>query len=111
FQNRYKAIICEEDPYFLELVRYIPLNPVRAGMIHTLQELASYPWTSYSAAAGTIARPWTESAAVLDHFGSKPTEARAGYQKFLLDGWNQDHQDRLEGGGLVRSLGSRERFF
>ena len=27
FQNRFKSIICEEDPYLLELVRYIHLNP------------------------------------------------------------------------------------
>lgn len=27
FQNRYKSILCEEDPYFLQLVRYIHLNP------------------------------------------------------------------------------------
>ena len=30
FQNRYKSIVCEEEPYLLELVRYIHLNPVRA---------------------------------------------------------------------------------
>ena len=28
FQNRYKSILCQEDPYFLELVRYIHLHPV-----------------------------------------------------------------------------------
>jgi len=33
FQNRYKSIICEEDPNLLELTRYIHLNPVRAGMV------------------------------------------------------------------------------
>ena len=27
FQNRYKSILCQEDPYFIELVRYIHLNP------------------------------------------------------------------------------------
>ena len=32
FQNRYKSILCEEDPYLLELTRYIHLNPVRAGV-------------------------------------------------------------------------------
>jgi len=29
FQNRYKSIICDEGTYFLELVRYIHLNPLR----------------------------------------------------------------------------------
>ncbi len=32
FQNRYKSILCEEDRYLLELVRYIHLNPMRAGI-------------------------------------------------------------------------------
>jgi REP element-mobilizing transposase RayT len=31
FQNRYKSVVCEEDPYLLELIRYIHLNPLRAG--------------------------------------------------------------------------------
>ncbi|MBW2248171.1 MAG: transposase, partial [Deltaproteobacteria bacterium] len=29
FQNRYKSIICQEDIYFKELLRYIHLNPLR----------------------------------------------------------------------------------
>nr|WP_302467706.1 transposase [Geomonas nitrogeniifigens] len=33
FQNRYKSIVCEEDTYLLELVRYIHLNPLRAGLV------------------------------------------------------------------------------
>ncbi|MEW6185731.1 MAG: transposase, partial [Thermodesulfobacteriota bacterium] len=37
FQNRYKSIICDLDPYLLELVRYIHLNPLRAGLVKTLE--------------------------------------------------------------------------
>jgi hypothetical protein len=33
FQNRYKSIICQEDAYLLELVRYIHLNPLRAKIV------------------------------------------------------------------------------
>ena len=29
FQNRYKSILCQQEPYLLELVRYIHLNPLR----------------------------------------------------------------------------------
>jgi REP element-mobilizing transposase RayT len=43
FENRYKSILCEEEPYFLELVRYIHLNPVRAGMVTDMAGLDSYP--------------------------------------------------------------------
>ena len=45
FQNRYKSFLCEEDPYLLELVRYIHLNPVRAGIVKDLKGLSNY-WKS-----------------------------------------------------------------
>ena len=38
FQNRYKSIICQEDSYLLELVRYIHLNPLRAKALIDLKE-------------------------------------------------------------------------
>jgi REP element-mobilizing transposase RayT len=52
FQNRYKSIVCEEEPYLLELVRYIHLNPLRAGIVKTIDELDLYPWTGHSALTG-----------------------------------------------------------
>jgi REP-associated tyrosine transposase len=39
FQNRYKSVLCQEDPYLLELVRYIHLNPLRAGLVSDLGKL------------------------------------------------------------------------
>jgi len=36
FQNRYKSIVCDEDSYFPELVRYIHLNPLRAKLVKNL---------------------------------------------------------------------------
>ncbi len=36
FQNRYKSILCEKDPYLKQLVGYIHLNPFRAGMVETV---------------------------------------------------------------------------
>jgi len=39
FQNRYKSIVCEEEPYLLELIRYIHLNPLRAGLVKELENL------------------------------------------------------------------------
>ena len=52
FQNRYKSIVCEEEPYLLELVGYIHLNPLRAGMVATLQGLDFYPWTGHAVLLG-----------------------------------------------------------
>ena len=42
FQNRYKSILCQEDTYLLELVRYIHLNPLRAGIVSDLKQLARF---------------------------------------------------------------------
>jgi REP element-mobilizing transposase RayT len=44
FQNRYKSIVVEEDPYLLELTRYIHLNPLRGGLVQGLRDLRGYRW-------------------------------------------------------------------
>src|SRR4030066_2161967 len=69
FQNRYKSIICEDDPYLLELTRYIHLNPLRAGMVRTLKELERYPWSGHSAILGTVKREWQDTGEILRYFG------------------------------------------
>jgi REP element-mobilizing transposase RayT len=57
FQNRYKSVICEEDPYLLELIRYIHLNPLRAKLVEDLKALDKYPWTCHSAILGRRKNP------------------------------------------------------
>src|SRR5574337_291505 len=49
FQNRYRSIVVEEEPYLLGLTRYIHLNPCRAGLVRELDQLDRYPWTGDSA--------------------------------------------------------------
>ena len=44
FQGRYKAILCDKDEYMLTLVKYIHLNPVRAGIIKNADK---YEWSSH----------------------------------------------------------------
>jgi REP element-mobilizing transposase RayT len=58
FQNRFKSILVEEEPYLLELVRYIHLNPLRAGILHDMSELDRYEWTGHARLIGwRSARP------------------------------------------------------
>ena len=52
FQNRYKSIVCDAQAYLLELVRYIHLNPLRAGLVADLTALADYPWCGHGGGAG-----------------------------------------------------------
>src|SRR3990167_4570853 len=105
FQNRYKSIICEEDPYLLELTRYVHLNPVRGGILNRLSELRRYPWTGHSAIMGGVERVWQDTAAILSYFGRKRKQAIERYEDFVREGISQGRRPELVGGGLIRSLG------
>ncbi len=105
FQNRFKSIICQEDIYLLELVRYIHLNPIRAGIIKTLAELKSYKYSGHGSLMGNSKKKWQDTDYVLSYFGKKKDQARKGYESFVKDGVSQGRRKELTGGGLIRSLG------
>ncbi|RLC10967.1 MAG: transposase [Deltaproteobacteria bacterium] len=129
FQNRYKSIICEEDPYLLELIRYIHLNPLRAKLVQDLKELDKYPWSGHSAILGRRKNPLipdqtqkpepmtknqdkslseTTIKDVLLHFGDAKKLARRRYHEFVEKGIAQGRRSEFQGGGLVRSAGGNK---
>jgi len=103
FQNRYKSILCEEEPYFLELVRYIHLNPLRAGMVADLDGLGGYPWSGHAVLIGKRTMEGQGTEEVLTRFGNSKTRAVRGYCQFIADGIAAGHRKDLVGGGLKRS--------
>lgn len=105
YQNRYKSILCEEDNYFLELVRYIHLNPVRAKIVKTLGELDKYPWCGHSSITGKKIREFQNKKEVLNWFDSKKEQSLLKYKKFMQEGMKIGYRDELMGGGLRRSYG------
>jgi REP element-mobilizing transposase RayT len=105
FQNRYKSIVVEAEPYLLELVRYLHLNPVRAQIVPDLRTLDRYPWTGHSALLGTVPRPWQDTATILRQFSATPRRAVAAYRTFVAAGLPQGRRPELQGGGLLRSHG------
>ena len=105
FENRYKSILCEEENYLLALVRYIHLNPIRAKVIRTIEELECYPWSGHRAIISKADYPWMDIETVLSQFGSSQKQARAEYRRFVRDGLEQGRIPELTGGGLVRSQG------
>jgi len=133
FQNRYKSVVCEEDPYLLELIRYIHLNPIRVGLVKDLKELEKYPWSGHSAILGNHKNPLISNHAmsyeplamsssdkapkplaektiedVLLHFGDTIKVARRRYRRFVSNGIDQGTRPELQGGGLVRSAGGNK---
>jgi putative transposase len=105
FQNRYKSIVCEEDPYLLEVTRYIHLNPVRAGLVKDMRGLLKYPWTGHSVLMGSVRRDWQERETVLSYFGRRKGQAKSDYEEFVRGGISKGKRPELVGGGLIRSLG------
>src|SRR5512146_392043 len=105
FQNRYKSIVCEEDAYFQELVRYIHLNPLRAGQVETLRALERYPWCGHATILGRRLQPWHDRRAVLAWFGVSERTAVHHYRTFVREGIPLGRRPDLVGGGLVRSAG------
>jgi putative transposase len=105
YQNRYKSIVCEDEGYFQELVRYIHLNPLRAGLVEDLNQLEHYPWAGHGVLMGNVKYPWQDADYVLSWFGKKAGPAQRAYDRYVSDGIQQGHRPELVGGGLVRSLG------
>ncbi len=105
FQNRYKSILCEDDPYLLELTRYIHLNPLRAGVVKSLKELRGYLWCGHSAIIKKTERTWQDTETVLAYFGKRRKTAVEKYEDFVGNGIASGRRPELVGGGLIRSLG------
>ena len=105
FQNRYKSILCQQDPYLLELVRYIHLNPLRAGLVADYKSLKGFVYGGYCALVGKCRNDWQNTKYVLSLFGPSVSKARRLYSEFVEQGVNDGKRLELVGGGLIRSLG------
>lgn len=100
FEGRYKAILCQEDPYLLELIRYIHLNPVRAGMVKTPEQ---YTHTGHHAYVQGKATEIIAPAKVLDMLGGS-----RGYRRFVQDGIDGGHQEEYYAVADQRFLGDQK---
>jgi putative transposase len=105
FQNRYKSIICQEEAYLRELVRYIHLNPVRAGIVPDIEELNGYAYCGHSAVMGERIRSWQDVKYILGYFGKTVPRSRKAYREYMGEGIELGRREELTGGGLIRSLG------
>lgn len=101
FQNRYKSILCDQDEYLMELIRYIHLNPLKAGIIKRYKDLEKYPWVGHGAIMGTLPNSCIDTETVLSLYGHHLGAARDNYYTNVEDGMGE--QKDYEGGGLIRS--------
>ena len=105
FQNRYKSILCQEDAYLLELVRYIHLNPLRARIVPDLKSLDRYAYSGHAVIMGKKKNDWQDTGYVLKLFDYNLSTARRSYREYVQKGIAAGKRPNLVGGGLVRSVG------
>jgi REP element-mobilizing transposase RayT len=112
FEGRFKSILVEKEAHLLELIRYVVLNPVRAGIVPGPEPR---DWSNYLATAGLARAPgWLEVEWTLAQFGGGPLAGDL-YRQFVEAGmreprtpWvNLRKQVFLGGDGFQRRVQAR----
>lgn len=101
FQNRFKSILVQEEVYLLRLVRYIHLNPLRAGLVGSVHELLDYQWCGHGGLAGTVTIPWLDRESVLMRFREVPLmNGATAYMDYLEAAPDDDTDAFLDTGNF-----------
>jgi len=100
FQGRYKAILVQKESHFLEVSRYVVLNPVRA---HLVRDPAEWKWSSYRSMLGLDKpHPCLARDEILGQWGAKRAAAQKAYREFVREGIGQESVwDQLKGQSLL----------
>lgn len=101
FQGRYKAILCNNQSYLLQVLRYIHLNPINARI---LEKPSDWHWSSHREYMGADDNPLADTDFPLSIFHEERHQARILYENFVMEGlgindWSsfmptpQNHED------------------
>jgi len=107
FQDRYKSVLCQDQEYAQQLIRYIHLNPVRAGEVSSLTQLGGWAWCGHGfliSVKGATGQGFQDRNEALRRFGAIPTDAVRNYLDYLQQGINGQKPE------LSGILGETERF-
>jgi putative transposase len=80
WQGRYRAKLVLGEQHLNQLIAYIHLNPVAAGVTG---DPTTYPWSGHRELLGLVDEPLADVAAALAGFGDPIAEARAAYARAL----------------------------
>jgi len=82
FERRYHAVLVDADSYLVTLLRYIHLNPVRAGLV---SDPAAYPWSSHLTYLGLRTQHWVTTEFAMRIMSPRPESALARYIELMGD--------------------------
>ena len=88
FQGRFKSVLVQEDTYFLKLINYIHLNPLKAKIVNSLEELDTYKWSGHQCLVGKTECKWMRRDSVLKCYGNTEHSAIKNYLESLQNGLN-----------------------
>ncbi len=108
FQSRYRAILCQEDRYLLELVRYIHLNPLRLGVVRSLSQLGRYRYAGHSFILAKRKNDWQDLDHVLRRFGSGKQKSLERYHEFVKKGLSGSKKAEGQIGNVAALSGVRK---
>ena len=84
FQGRYHAIAVADDEYLMTLVRYVHANPLRAGLVASVDDLDRHRWTGHAALVGrATAAPFHDTRNALRLFDENEAIARAAVRALM----------------------------
>jgi putative transposase len=110
FQSRYKSVLCQEEPYLLQLVFYIHLAPLRHGVVRNLSELGNYRYSGHAYVLGKRKNDWQDVSHVLGLFGARKPKSLDRYREYAKKAAKEVEGIELSGGGPVRSAGGMSEF-
>jgi len=92
FQGRYFHLLVDQESHLLELMRYIHLNPVRAGLA---QNPRNYVWSSHNTYLGVDSKTENiiDKEKVLPYFSSDQKKSIKNYEDFVLAGLETRWED------------------
>lgn len=107
WEGRFKCSIVDNTAYLLACMRYIDLNPVRAGMV---AHPADYPWSSYRLVAGYEPNAWITLHPALHVSGNTEAARRKAYEDYVADGCNEAEIELIRSAVNRNQLTGDERF-
>ncbi len=105
FQNRFKSILVQAEEYLLSLVRYIHLNPLRAGLVRFPDHLESYRWSGHRALIHPRSLQWINRKEVLDCFSGNESGKIDAYLEYLEEDKSDPEYLLTNGSFIVNSKG------
>lgn len=107
WEGRFKSALIDSERYLLTCMRYIELNPIRAGMI---DEPGAYPWSSYPVNASGKTSDLITPHAVYLSLSSSDRERQRMYRRLFQIDIDTDDLNRIRSATQTGEVIGHQRF-